>query len=170
MNNEREKLYLSKEVIEDLYDKRILTRDYANPKGYLLDGDRLVIHVKEQFKVEITPAKAVKPEGVGKWIAEWRALFPKSVNRGTGLAYRGDKQMCLKNMIWFMREYDYTKEEIFTATQKAVLKAEQDNYAYFPAAHYIIKKQGAGSRLAQFCEMLRDGEDEEIGNYGFTAI
>jgi len=83
MNNEREKLYLSKEVIKDLFSKQILTRSYEEQGAYILDGDKLIVHLKEEedeFKVVINPAKVIKPEGVNKWIEEWRDLFPKGKN------------------------------------------------------------------------------------------
>ena len=169
MNNEREKLYLSKEIIEDLFAKQILTRSYEEKGAYLLDGDRLIVHVKEQFKVEITPAKAVKPEGVGKWIAEWRSLFPRGKNPNTDKLFKGDKPMCLKNMTKFMKEYDYNKEEIFDVTQEAIDKARDENWMFFPAAHYFINKQDRGSKLAELLEFKREGGEDE-GRQRYTGI
>lgn len=165
---EREKLYLSKEVIEDLFTKQILTRSYEEKGAYLLDGDKLIVHLKEeQFKLTITPAKAVKPEGVGKWINEYRELFPKGKNPNTDKLFKGDKPMCLKNMTKFMKDYDYTKEEILEVTQEAIGKARNENWLYFPMAHYFIHKQNIGSMLAQLLEYKKNGgEDEERRNIG----
>jgi len=73
--------------------------------------------------------------------------------------------MCLKNMTKFIKDYDFTKEEIFEVTQKAIDKARDENWLYFPAAHYFIHKQDRGSKLAELLEFKKEGGENERKRY-----
>lgn len=162
MNEKKEKVFLSEQVITDLYSKGILKRNYALPGSFIIDVDKVIVCKKhEPIVLELKEAKMVTlKDTTSAWIQEWRELFPKGKNQNTGLLYRGDKQTCLKNMIKFRKEHDFTKEEIFEITTRAIEEAEKVNYEYFPAAHYFINKQNTGSRLAQLGELFREGGDD----------
>ena len=162
----KEKIRLSEAVIQDLFSKKILRRNYSEPGTFTIDVDKVI--VMQELVIELESSKA-EPDVLEAWVTEWRALFPKGKNSFTGLLYKGDKQMCLKNMKKFMKDYDFTKEEIMEITANAISRASIVDYEFFPAAHYFIHKQSTGSRLAQLGELYRDGEIEE-GPRGRTVI
>lgn len=110
------------------------------------------------------------PSDVKLWIDNWRQLFPAGVN-SAGYRYRGEKMEVLKKMIKFVNSYDYTKEEIFKATENYVKRFALRGYAYMQQAHYFIEKQGTGSTLAAECEGLREkpqNKENEQRGYGRT--
>jgi hypothetical protein len=163
MKDNKEKIFLSEEVITDLYNKGALKRNYEIPGTFTIISDLVTICKKNSNELDnivFKKAEAIIPVNTTKdWIQEWRELFPKGNNNNTGVPYRGDKHLCLKNMIKFRKEYDFTKDEIFNITTKALKEAEKVNYEYFPAAHYFVHKQNTGSRLAQLGEIHREGGD-----------
>ena len=169
MKNEREKLFLSEKVIQQLFTKQILTRNYEEPGTYSIDGDRLIVCKSTLDDLFITPVVKAK-DHIREWIEEWRALFPKGKNPNTDKLFKGDKPMCLKNMTKFMKDYDYTKEEIMEVTQKAIEKARDENWMFFPMAHYFIHKKDTGSRLAELLEFKREGGEDEGRGIRRTGI
>ena len=107
---------------------------------------------------------------VNMWIEEWRKIFPGGVNSG-GYRYRGERMEVLKKMTKFVNSYDYTKEEIFKATENYVKRFALRGYAYMQQAHYFIDKQGTGSSLAAECEAVREkpqNKENEQRGYGRT--
>jgi hypothetical protein len=144
-----------------LYNKGCLKRNYKENGTFLISAELVVC--KEQAPIVLKLKKAViikNKDATKEWIQEWRDLFPKGQNDNTGVSYKGDKTQCLKNMVKFRKENDYTKEEIFEITEKAINEAERVGYLYFPAAHYFIHKQGTGSKLSQLGELYREGGDD----------
>lgn len=103
--------------------------------------------------------ESIEREEVDNWIKEWRELFPVGINK-IGRSYRGSPKDCLKKMKAFMKEYDFTREQIFKATENAINKASQDNYNYFPQANYFIEKN-QHSMLAGYCENLDESIEGE---------
>ena len=169
MNKEKEKVFLSEKVIASLYTKGILKRDYTINGAFVIDSSKVAI--MKAFELPLTETevtKVVTKDGVSTWIEEWRALFPRGKNNNTGVPYKGDRTMCLKNMVKFKKDYGFTKEEIFEVTIKAIEEADRVNFEYFPAAHYFIHKQNVGSRLAQLVELHKEGGSS--GSRGRTVI
>lgn len=100
-------------------------------------------------------------DNVENWIEDWRDIFPKGINSG-GFRYRGDRQGCIKNMKWFVKNNPkITKEDIFIATKKYVTRLK--NSQYMKLAHYFIKKDGS-STLSSEVEGLTE---QDIKSYSF---
>jgi len=123
---------------------------------------------EDLFKKHVGSKKKVyTKKEIEQWIQPWREIFPEGSNSG-GYRYRGEKIECIKKMIKFVNDYDYTTEQIFQATRDYVERFSLKGYAYMQLAHYFIQKQGVGSNLASECEALseRKPKTEEEDNYG----
>lgn len=66
---------------------------------------------------------------------------------------------------WFFENYDYNWEEIMKATEKYVDEFSIRRYEFMRTAQYFIRKQNIDksfeSDLATYCEIIRNGGDEE---------
>jgi len=115
--------------------------------------------------------RLVTEKEIANWVDEWRNIFPVGSN-DVGYRYRGNNLECLTKMITFVRSHDYTKEEIFKATDNYVKKFALKNYKYMMQAHYFIHKKDVGSTLSSECEMVREGVQVNSGegNYGNEVI
>lgn len=99
-----------------------------------------------------------KKDDVIEWYEQWRNLFPEGINR-SGYYYRGNKQEVLKKLTKFRRENpQYSKEQIFNATQRYINRCTRSG-AYMLQAHYFIEKEGVGSTLATELESNTESND-----------
>lgn len=105
--------------------------------------------IREQFLIfmGINPAET---DDVASWIEEWRNLWPTGVKSG-GRLVRGDKRGVLGKMTKFVKENEFSKEEIFEATRIYLFEKAQKQYQYMTCADYFIEKNKS-STLAAFCE------------------
>ncbi len=66
---------------------------------------------------------------------------------------------------WFFDTYDYDWETIFKATERYVDEFSIRRYEFMRTAQYFIRKQNIDktfeSDLATYCEIIRNGDDEE---------
>jgi len=115
-------------------------------------------YIKKKRKIDVTLC-----------IDEWRKLFPAGSNNG-GYRYRGNKLEVIKKMTKFVSIYNYTREEIFKATQNYIQKFAIKGYMYMQLAHYFIDKQGVGSSLASECEALKEKPIKVETGYGGKLI
>lgn len=89
------------------------------------------------------------------WVRDYNNLFPEPIRGQRNL--RGNEQSCISRMRWFMKTYNYTKEQILAATEEYLNSqaASEDGHKYTVTSDYFIRK-GSGvdatSRLAQACE------------------
>ena len=89
------------------------------------------------------------------WVREYNNLFPEPVRGQRNL--RGNEQSCISRMKWFMKTYNYSKDQILAATEEYLNSqaASEDGHKYTVTSDYFIRK-GTGvdstSRLAQACE------------------
>lgn len=109
--------------------------------------------LREKFLTFVGQTSA-STEEVETWIDDWRNLWPTGVKSG-GRPVRGDKKGCLAKMKRFIKDYDYSKTEIFEATEIYLFDKRRENYRYMTCADYFILKNGA-SILASFCEDIKE--------------
>lgn len=140
-------LILPKSLQKQLVDDELLVEGVS--------GYKFVDPVNIEIEIDKVLTKAEKVVNVKDWIEEWRELFPKGLN-SNGYPYRGDKEACVGKMQSFIRNYNYTQEEILNATKIMVNRFKLKNYEFMPQAHYFIEKSRV-SQLKQFCDMVRDG-------------
>ena len=65
---------------------------------------------------------------------------------------------------WFFENHEYSWDIIFKATNNYLNKEEESNYKYTRTSQYFIKKQdntdkSVNSELANFCQLMLDGDD-----------
>lgn len=114
-----------------------------------------------RFCEELIALTTDKPQNdnVESWITDWIELFPKGVKSG-GKLLRSDKVGCLKKMRQFVKDYKYSKDLIFEATNNYLNEREKDGFKYCKSATYLIDKKGEGSELAALIEDLKDSGEE----------
>lgn len=167
--------------ITDLHDKdfmaHMLTIELLERQGYVKQyGDSptdITLRKKGEdlFKKHVgVKKKKHSAADVKQWIDDWRSIFPSGVNNG-GYRYRGDKGECIKKMVKFVNDHDFTTDQIFQATKDYVERFSLKGYAYMQLAHFFIHKQGVGSSLAAECEGLNERKPKEEGDkYGRSIV
>ncbi len=127
-------------------------------KGYL---KRFIDEETSQYSI-VLRAPAIKlckslnlesSNNIEDFVEEYRSLFPVGV-KNNGQPLRGDKQGCIKKMMWFKRTFNYSNDEILEAVRVYLTIKKKDGYRYTQLAHYFIEKEGLSS-LAAMCEDIR---------------
>jgi hypothetical protein len=95
------------------------------------------------------------------WIDEWIALWPPKIKNSGGVRLRAERSTILPRMITFIKDTNFSKDLIFTATENYLSRTSKDGFAYTRASMYFINKRGEGSLLAQECEALQDTTGHE---------
>ena len=126
------------------------------------------IELRDKFTIFVGQTSA-PTDNVSGWIDDWRNLWPPRVKSG-GRPVRGDKKGCLSKMKKFVKEYDYSKDEIMEATRIYLFEKSRESYKYMTCADYFIFKNNS-SVLASFCEDIRESGNSlkktEDGNSSF---
>lgn len=172
-------------LYKELEVRGLVARDENAEKGspyfgLTKEGMILVEFIKGEFKnesnLEITTEKIaisgvesikdeIYSEDPDTWIDAWIDIFPRGIKSG-GRLLRSDKPSCLRKMKVFMREYKYTKDEIFAGTHAYIRSKEQENFNYTRCAVYFIYRvEGARadktSDLATWCDYAKDKQIDD---------
>ena len=151
-------LSLGKEVpdfISENVDLEVLQNE-----GFIKIVDNGVV---KRPKLSALFAAAIESEKVADWIDEWRDIWPKGYKSG-GKPVRGSKQDCIKKMEVFLKNTDYTKDDVYAAALAYVLDRKNKGYQYMTIANYFIQK-GNDSALEAWCELLGE-EGERVADHG----
>ncbi len=93
-------------------------------------------------------------------VALYREIFPPG-KLPSGVPSRNNVKILTENFRWFFSEYDYSWEEIIKATKMYVNEYRLNDYMYMQNSQYFISKQDKHkvktSKLADYCDMIRDG-------------
>jgi len=123
----------------------------------------LVAKVESFFKIH---KKKTGSQLMGKEfqdnIIKYNETFPSKM-AGSKKYMRSNIKSVETNFRWFFETYQYTWEQILTATEKYIGQQLRENYKYTRTSMYYIKKQEKGtivSDLADWCEMVISGVDE----------
>lgn len=137
-------------------------------EGYITDkkaitdeGKKVIVTLNNYFTVN---KKKTNRQLLGKSgalnIDQYRNIFPKG-KLPSGVPGRNNVKILTENFRWFFAEYDYTWEEIMKATKMYVNEFQKNNYMYMQNSQYFISKQDKHkvktSKLADYCDMIRDG-------------
>jgi len=94
----------------------------------------------------------------------YRDIFPKG-KLPSGMPARNNTKALGESFRWFFETFDYTWDEIHKATKMYVNEYKDNNYLYMMTSQYFISKQDKHkvkkSTLADYCDMVRDGIEEE---------
>jgi len=101
-------------------------------------------------------------------VEEYRELFPAG-KLPHGKPARVNVKTLINNFRWFFQNYDYTWDEVIAATKRYVNEYAQKDYLYMQTSQYFISKADQSkvkqSQLADYCDMIRDGVEEEDNNH-----
>tara|TARA_R110000737_G_scaffold340281_1_gene363039 strand:- start:539 stop:1141 length:603 start_codon:yes stop_codon:yes gene_type:complete len=103
-----------------------------------------------------------------KKVEDWRELWPAR-KLPSGKPARTNVRTLTNNFKWFFENYDYTWEEIFKATNRYIDQYELTDYLYMKTSQYFIAKSDSSkvklSELADCCDMLKEGLDEDTNHF-----
>ena len=101
-------------------------------------------------------------------VQNYRAMFPKK-KLPSGKPARVNEKTLIDCFRWFFENYDYTWDEIYQATRKYLNEYEDNNYMYMKTSQYFIVKtlpnKNKSSDLADYCDMIREGTDDDINHF-----
>jgi predicted transcriptional regulator len=101
-------------------------------------------------------------------VEEYRELFPAG-KLPHGKPARVNVKTLINNFRWFFENYDYTWDEVIQATRRYINEYVQKEYLYMQTSQYFISKADQSkvkqSQLADYCDMIRDGVEEEDNNH-----
>lgn len=147
---------------DDLDHKALLKESYINNNSDVTnEGEKIVTTLNNYFKIN---KKKTSKQLLGKAgalnISQYRDIFPKG-KLPSGVPGRNNVKILTENFRWFFAEYNYSWEEIIKATKMYVNEFQKNNYMYMQNSQYFISKQDKHkvktSKLADYCDMLRDG-------------
>jgi len=117
------------------------------------------------FKVNLKELDDLK---MRDWILELREIFPKGVKISGSPVRSAVGAATVRKMRKFIKEYGYSEEVIKQAVAAYVATKKRDNFEFMMKFTNFIDKQGVGSELASFCELVINGEIND--NDGETRI
>ena len=101
-------------------------------------------------------------------VEEYRELFPAG-KLPHGKPARVNVKTLINNFRWFFSNYNYTWNEVIDATKRYVNEYAQKDYMYMQTSQYFISKEDKTkvkqSQLADYCDMIRDGVQEEDNDH-----
>ena len=132
-------------------------------------GKKIIVKYDKYFK---KAKKKTNVEIMGKdynlMVEEYRELFPAG-KLPHGKPARVNVKTLSNNFRWFFDSYDYTWDEVIEATRRYVNEYAQKDYLYMQTSQYFISKEDKTkvkqSQLADYCDMIRDGIQEEDNNH-----
>ena len=140
-----------------LFEEGYITKE----KSITPQGKKIIVTLDNYFTVN---KKKTTKQLLGKSgslnICQYRLIFPKG-KLPSGVPGRNNVKILTENFRWFFAEYDYTWEEVMKATKMYVNEYQKNNYMYMQNSQYFISKQDKHkvktSKLADYCDMIRDG-------------
>jgi hypothetical protein len=97
-------------------------------------------------------------------LTKYNELFPSKM-AGSKKYMRSNLKSVETNFRWFFENYQYTWEDILSATERYLAQQMRENYKYTRTSMYFIKKQDKGtvvSDLADWCEMIKAGAGDDV--------
>lgn len=138
---------------------------YIKDNTVTAEGLKLINQLDTYFKVnkKKTDKDLLGAAGMQN-IETYRSIFPAG-KLPSGVPSRNNVKILLENFRWFFAEYDYTWEEVLKATRMYVNEYRGNDYLYMQNSQYFISKQDKHkvktSKLADYCDMIRDGVNTE---------
>jgi len=157
-------------ITPSTYDKGdhmiLMNEGYLNDDSNITpEGLKLIATLDNYFTVN---KKKTTKQLLGKSgklnIDQYRNIFPTG-KLPSGVPARNNVKILTENFRWFFSEYGYSWEEIIEATKMYVNEYRDKEYLYMQNSQYFISKQDKHrvktSKLADYCDMIRDGVTTE---------
>ena len=128
-------------------------------------GRKIMIDFNNYFtKAKKRTSIYIMGKNYAKKIEEYRELFPAK-KLPSGKPARQNIKALTNNFRWFFETYEYTWDEIMTATKRYLNEYEVNDYLYMQTSQYFISKEDRSkikqSQLADYCDMIREGVEED---------
>jgi len=154
----------NKEDKEKLYELGYIRYGKVTP-----EGNKVIVTLDNYFKVhKKLTEKQLLGESAAINIEQYRSTFPKG-KLPSGVPARNNIKILTENFRWFFAEYDYSWKELIKATKMYVNEYQKNNYLYMQNSQYFISKQDKHkvktSKLADYCDMIRDGISTEDDHF-----
>jgi len=135
---------------------------------------KLIRKVEDLF---VTQAKNAAKQKLGddyeQMIADYNDIFP-AIKLPTGKYARSNVKNLKNAFKWFFDNFDYSWDVIFDATEKYIYDFEMQGFKYMRTAQYFIRKQDTdkswSSDLANYCDIVLSGEDEQQNHYSVKVV
>ena len=157
-------------ITPSTYDKGdhmvLINEGYLNDDSNITpEGLKLIATLDNYFTVN---KKKTNKQLLGKSgllnIDQYRNIFPAG-KLPSGVPARNNVKILTENFRWFFSEYKYSWKEIIKATKMYVNEYRDKEYLYMQNSQYFISKQDKHrvktSKLADYCDMIRDGVTTE---------
>lgn len=169
-------LYSIKESVTTPLINTSLELRQLKHKGWILEdgkmsdrGEKLVKQISGFFrKAKKKSNKIVMGDDFEKQMDKYSLLWPK-MRLPSGKAARSANSNLEPGFRWFFDNHDFTWKQILKATAYYLDQKERENWAYTCTSQYFVRKQNIDkswkSELADFCQLVADGGDEEQGTH-----
>lgn len=137
-----------------------------------MHAEDFIKQVEKLFRKETASSKKVDAEFIAN-VNTYRELFP-AIKLPTGSYGRSATKNLETAFVWFFDNFDYTWETVLKATKLYLNQKEMDRWKYCKNSQYFIRKndgpKNVVSELANFCENIINGADENEKNFFETKI
>lgn len=142
----------------------------------LEDNGRTITPLGLSVLSDILKVIEKKPEMIvvnEEFAKKYLEIFPKMMLPSNKPA-RAPIKAIIKNLTWFLHTYpQYNEELIMRATQYYVQKYAEQDYKFMRTSQFFISKEATNrtitSTLAEFCQLILEGVDDETPNTGFST-
>jgi hypothetical protein len=115
-------------------------------------------------RIEQNKTKEILGNDFSSNIERYNNIFPK-IKLPTGKYARTNIKNLEPGFKWFFKNFNYSWETIFKATELYVSQREIDNFNYCRTSQYFLRKSShdkiINSDLAEYCEVISTGADEQ---------
>lgn len=150
----------NKEFVESKYVQVLLA-------DCLIEKEKDTYVVSKLGNALLTKLFSEKPQRIldPNDIKKYNELFP-SRKLPSGKLARVNINNLIPAFRWFVDNFEYDWSTIMKATEKYVSEYALKGYKYMQTSQYFIRKQQSdrtwSSELANYCQLLTDGEDEDF--------
>ena len=153
-----------KGLVREEYIKKVNEKYIITPIGkqIMIDYDNYFIKAKKQTSMQFMGNNYVIA------VQKYREMFPKT-KLPSGKPARVNEKTLIDCFRWFFETYNYTWDQVYAATRRYLNEYEDQNYMYMKTSQYFIVKAAHNkqktSELADYCDMIKDGIDNNNNHF-----
>ena len=142
--------------------------------GITPEGKKVIVNFENYFvKAKKRTNIQLMGKEFSKRIDEYRNIFPAG-KLPSGKPARVNARSLENSFRWFFENYDVTWDEIINATKMYVNNFESQNYMYMKTSQYFIVKtlpnKNKSSDLADYCDMIKEGTDDDTNHFKENVV
>jgi hypothetical protein len=166
------------QINPDLELRGLIKEEYIVKVGdkysITLAGKKVMIKYDNYF-VKAKKKTSIQLMGKNYTVAvqNYREMFP-AMKLPSGKPARVNVKTLIDCFRWFFENYDYTFDQIYAATRKYLNEYEDNGYMYMKTSQYFIVKttqtKEKVSELADYCDMIREGTDDDTQHFKENVV